>query len=68
MDIATGHARFGNATSSFHASNHQFLIVGRWVDARTDEDFHGVDPAIGLAGIGQSTASAGQRNTSPHND
>ena len=49
MDVATAHARLGNAASSFLAEKHQLLIDGKWVDAKSGKRFDVFDPATGLA-------------------
>jgi acyl-CoA reductase-like NAD-dependent aldehyde dehydrogenase len=49
MDIATAHARLGNAASAFLAGKHQFLIDGKWVDAKSGKKFDVFDPATGQA-------------------
>src|ERR1700736_2495307 len=49
MDIATAHARLGNAASAFLAGKHQMLIDGKWVDAKSGKRFDVFDPATGLA-------------------
>src|SRR5579875_2902178 len=49
MDLATAHARLGNAASSFLAGPHRLLIDGKWVDARSGKRFDVFDPATGQA-------------------
>ena len=49
MDIATQHARLGNAASAFLADKHQLLIDGKWVDAISGKRFDVFDPAAGQA-------------------
>ncbi len=49
MDIATQHARLGNAASAFLAGKHQLLIDGKWVDAKSGKKFDVFDPATGQA-------------------
>jgi phenylacetaldehyde dehydrogenase len=49
MDVATPHARLGNAASSFLAGKHRLLIDGKWVDAKSGKRFDVFDPATGQA-------------------
>ncbi len=58
MDVATAHARLGNAASSFLAGRHQLLIGGKWVDAKSGKRFDVFDPATGQAIAAVSEADA----------
>jgi len=49
MDIATAHARLGNAASAVLAGKQQLLIDGKWVDAKSGKKFDVFDPATGQA-------------------
>jgi phenylacetaldehyde dehydrogenase len=47
MDAATIQAQLGNAARSFLAGNHQLLIDGKSVDAKSGKKFDVFDPATG---------------------
>ena len=49
MDVATAHARLGNAASTFLGGKHQLLIDGKWVEAKSGKRFDVFDPATGQA-------------------
>src|ERR1700728_3304147 len=59
MDVATAHARLGNAASSFLAGKHQLLINGKWVDAKSGKTFAVFDPATGqqIAAVAEADAA-----------
>jgi phenylacetaldehyde dehydrogenase len=58
MDLATQHARLGNAASAFLAGKHQLLIDGKWVDPKSGKRFDVFDPATGQAIAGVAEADA----------
>jgi len=47
MDVATAHAQLGKAASSLLSGNHQLLIDGKSVDAKSGTRFDVFDPATG---------------------
>jgi phenylacetaldehyde dehydrogenase len=59
MDVATAHARLGNAASSFLAGKHQLLIDGKWIDAKSGKTFAVFDPATGqqIAAVAEADAA-----------